>query len=851
MKKFLLTFLYLAIFVIPSYSQVVVNEIMYAPTDATNEWFELYNTGAGEVNIQNWKWRDLQSTTLRTITVQSISIPAEGFIIVCQDSVKFKNQYPGIQGLYLQPNGWNALNNTGNDGVTLYDASNLLVDSVIYSSTWGGQGGFSLERKNPFGPSNDQNNWGTCIAPERATPNLPNSLLPRQFDLWLKTFTISPQEPKVGNTLNLDFVVDNIGTNAATDFSLNIYYDENRNGIPDPGELINTQSYPFLNPGDTLTKNLQIQDIDSGFKQYIGVVDFPADQDTSTNKLIRFVNVGGPPVTVSDVVVNEIMYTPTDATNEWFEIYNRGAQPVNVNNWKWRDLGTTTLRVITISDIFIQPGGYLVVCQDSVKFRARFPNVAGTILQSSGWSALNNTGDDGVTLYNASGSKVDSVIYNSIWGGQGAISLERKLADAPSNDQNNWGSSIAIDKATPNRVNSITPKDFDIALTAFSIEPLFPASGETVRFDFVIKNPGLNAAQNFSLNIYNDVNFDSIPDPGELINSNSFTNLNTGDSLLYSYSIPDIDSGYKQYIALLVYPPDEDTSNNKIVKNINVGGDAGGNFVINEIMFDPLVGQSEWIELYNATGQSINIRNYRFVESSNIFRFSPGEDYFINPGDFIVVAQDTSIFQRYSQLRNLEPNQHLFFMSSMSLSNSGEVLTFTDSLGNILDQVDYTPNWKNPNIPDPKGISLERINPRLGSNDAMNWSSCADQLGGTPGRQNSIFTPDLPSTGTVTISPNPFSPDGDGHEDFTIIKYKLTVPFAQMRVKVFDIKGRLVRSLANNQVTANEGTIIFDGLSDNGEKLRIGIYILYIEAIDDRGGQVDVIKAPVVVAAKL
>ena len=72
-----------------------------------------------------------------------------------------------------------------------------------------------------------------------------------------------------------------------------------------------------------------------------------------------------------------------------------------------------------------------------------------------------------------------------------------------------------------------------------------------------------------------------------------------------------------------------------------------------------------------------------------------------------------------------------------------------------------------------------------------------------------------------------------------------------MRVKVYDIKGRLVKTLANNSVTGSEGTIIFNGFDDSNQKLRVGIYILLIEAVDDAGGTVDNIKTPVVIASKL
>ncbi|MEO8666707.1 MAG: gliding motility-associated C-terminal domain-containing protein, partial [Ignavibacteria bacterium] len=157
----------------------------------------------------------------------------------------------------------------------------------------------------------------------------------------------------------------------------------------------------------------------------------------------------------------------------------------------------------------------------------------------------------------------------------------------------------------------------------------------------------------------------------------------------------------------------------------------------------------------------------------------------------------------------------------------------------------------NPELSDTKGISLERINPSFVSNDRSNWNSSADISGGTPGKRNSIFLKDLSASSSVTIFPNPFSPDGDGFEDYALIKYKLNVPFAQMRVKVFDVKGRIVRTLANNLFTGNEGSIIFNGYGDDDQRLRVGIYILLIEAVDSKGGTVSNVKEAIVIAGML
>jgi hypothetical protein len=56
-----------------------------------------------------------------------------------------------------------------------------------------------------------------------------------------------------------------------------------------------------------------------------------------------------------------------------------------------------------------------------------------------------------------------------------------------------------------------------------------------------------------------------------------------------------------------------------------------------------------------------------------------------------------------------------------------------------------------------------------------------------------------------------------------------------------------VRTLVNNQPSGSSGSIIFDGLDDEGNVLRIGIYIAYLEALNDNTGVVEILKTVFVV----
>jgi flagellar hook assembly protein FlgD len=169
----------------------------------------------------------------------------------------------------------------------------------------------------------------------------------------------------------------------------------------------------------------------------------------------------------------------------------------------------------------------------------------------------------------------------------------------------------------------------------------------------------------------------------------------------------------------------------------------------------------------------------------------------------------------------------------------------------VIDSVFYNPNWTNKNIAELKNKSLERISPQLGSNETANWSTSVSKQGATPGKANSVLTENSTNINGLTFNPNPFSPDNDGFEDFSIINYSLPFNTAQIRVKIFDDKGRLVRMLANNQAVSSNGAIVFDGLNDAGNALRIGMYIVFLEAVDTKSGNSISFKDVIVVARKL
>lgn len=1018
MKKNFLRGLGLLLFLCSlTYSQnpgdVVINEIMYAPAPAANEWFELYNNTTTPFSLANWKWKDA-TATLRIITTQNINLPANGFAVVCQDSTAFRTAFPGFTGILLQPsNGWSSLNNTGTENLVIFKADTTIADSIQFTNSWGGgSGNRSLERISSTAPTNQQSNWGTSSAALGATPGLRNSISPLANDLALNILSFSSNNPVIGTNLQITANVKNRGTNAANSFNVSFYDDYNDDGNPAPNELISTvNSSAPLSAGDSVNLNTSKVMDSLGVRQFIAVVNFTGDEDTSNNKrtgTVTVVNISS----FDSLVINEIMYAPTPSTNEWFEIYNKTSNPVNLANWKWKD-ATATVNTITTQAILIPANGFAVICQDSAAVKSAYPNNPGIYIQT-GWSSLNNTGDN-IVLFNSAGTVIDSITFTSGWGGStNNRSLERISYTAPTNQQSNWGTCFAVIGATPNKINSLVPKPNDLALNKITFNRTLPALGDTLGIIAQVKNRGLNPAVSYTVSFYDDYNKDSIAAPNELkATINSPGSLNTGDSVNITYSQILDSAGLRQFIAVVNYSADEDTSNNKYTASIEVsGGSTAGRVIINEIMYDfpdgecewveiynntdsvvnlknwkisdnsltqvnitsndffvnqqsytvisqssaifanhpsidsskviimssfpslnnagdaviiykingsvsdrvdylpdwggdnssleridingvsndssnwassiacerstptiinsitsavhyqrndlvineimaaPLTGQPEYIELYNPTNQNINIAGWLYTETGGSKGLSDTCSAIIKPGMYAVIAADTNIYNAFPYLRTPDSTQCVFIAGSLGLNNEGDLVQIADVFKTVVDSIFYSDNWYNPNLPG-SGRSLEKLNPGFNGNDGRNWSSCTYPNGGSPGLKNSIYTGSVISTGEITVSPNPFSPDGDGYEDFTVISYKLQNTVSQVRMKIFDVKGRLVKTIMNNQTSGSQGQVVFDGLDEEKRKLRLGIYIIFLEALNDRNGVVETIKSTLVVGAKL
>ena len=100
------------------------------------------------------------------------------------------------------------------------------------------------------------------------------------------------------------------------------------------------------------------------------------------------------------------------------------------------------------------------------------------------------------------------------------------------------------------------------------------------------------------------------------------------------------------------------------------------------------------------------------------------------------------------------------------------------------------------------------------------------------------------------MTPEVFTPDDDGQQDFTTLNYQLDQPGYVGSVTVYDALGRLTRRLLRNESLPTVGFVPWDGLDEGGRKAAVGYYILHVELFRPASGERREYKKTVVLGTR-
>lgn len=260
-----------------------------------------------------------------------------------------------------------------------------------------------------------------------------------------------------------------------------------------------------------------------------------------------------------------------------------------------------------------------------------------------------------------------------------------------------------------------------------------------------------------------------------------------------------------------------------------------GEMVVNEILFDPFTGGSDYVELYNNSTKSLDLYNYMIANHDD--GLDNHKDipinYILLPGEYVLLTEDSAA----TAAAYINRNSAVFIeMDLPSFNNDSSTVYVLNPDSLILDAFSYDEDMHFELINDAEGVSLERIDQNAETNNAFNWHSAAEAVGwGTPGIENSQNYSSISSGMFFSVETPVFSPDNDGYEDVGVFSFTMENAGYVANLYIYDHHGRIVKQLLKNELLGAEGTVSWDGVINNGEKGRAGIYIVYFEVFDLQG----------------
>ncbi|MCY7411359.1 MAG: lamin tail domain-containing protein, partial [Chitinophagales bacterium] len=277
-----------------------------------------------------------------------------------------------------------------------------------------------------------------------------------------------------------------------------------------------------------------------------------------------------------------------------------------------------------------------------------------------------------------------------------------------------------------------------------------------------------------------------------------------------------------------------------------------GDILINEILFNPKTGGYDYLEIYNNTDKIFDLKDLKVSSADDFDSLTSineitSESFLLFPDQYVVLTENSDWVKQNYVAQN--PDWLLGITNLPSYNDDEGRVVLLNNLNERIDEFHYNASWHFPLIDDVEGVSLERIDPNQATQDSMNWHSAASTVGyGTPTYKNSQYS-EASFGNEITLSPQVFSPDNDGYNDVLNISYQFDKAGYTANVKIFDAEGRETINLIRNLLLAQTGNFTWDGVTNDGEKARVGTYIIYTQVFD-LNGKVKHYKKVCVVAAK-
>lgn len=529
-----------------------------------------------------------------------------------------------------------------------------------------------------------------------------------------------------------------------------------------------------------------------------------------------------------DIVIDEIMADPAPQVGlpnaEYIELKNVSGKEVNFQGWR---LTTSSSQSGLFPNYALPADSFLIIT--STSNAAAFAN-HGRVLGVPSFPSLANDGTT-ISLISKEGKLIHFVSYNTTWYAneikkEGGWSLEMIDTHNPCSGLTNWMSSSNGNGGTPGKKNAVDGVNKDDV--APEIKNVYVKDNTTIvlQFEEPVDSAAAVNKTNYSFNPA--ITLSSIA-----VSLDNFSEVELKTSSLEPTTV------YELTISML-----KDCAGNEINKNtkfqIGMFQEAGkSDLIISEILFNPKSDGYDYVELYNRSSKIIDasrlyIANRSTSGALNSLKKLSEQPHYIFPGAYIVVTENATSLNKSFLVKN---TKNVFELSALpSLPDDKGTVVLADFQGTVLDELSYEDDWHFDLLANEEGVALERIDTETPTQNKNNWHSAASTAGyGTPTYRNSQHKQTETINALVSIAPKLFSPDNDGYEDLTSIRYQLEEAGYVANIIIFDLTGKQIRHLVKNATLALKGSWNWDGLDESGKKLPVGNYIIYTELFNLKG----------------
>jgi hypothetical protein len=537
-------------------------------------------------------------------------------------------------------------------------------------------------------------------------------------------------------------------------------------------------------------------------------------------------------VKTGDILINELMADPSPEVGlpdaEYIELYNPSAWPVNLDGWQLSSGNSKWKMPAALMD----PYAFLLITSPGAVslFDVSCP-VLGLI---PGSGSLSNGGAT-VILRDQNGKIISAVSYDDSWYGgtskqDGGWSLERIDPSCICLEEANWRASESVSGGTPGNPNSI------LGMLEDTIPPvpvrLAPITDTSL---LLVYNEPPDSASACTPGRYSVSG--GIGVPVQVWQSGPM-----GREFILELPV-SLQKGL--LYELLVQPGVYDCQGNASLQEYSLplafAEEADSlDLLFSEILYDVSAEGAEFLEIYNNSARVIDLQGMEVAslragseEIQNSASIS-AEPRLIFPGDYLALSAWPQRLSSFYEIKN--PAALLQVPGMPLLSNEGGCVVLLTQGGRVIDKACWNDEMHHALLVNTQGVSLERTGFEGSSRQTYNWHSAASLAGwATPGYENSQETETGIEDVRVRIVPEMITPDNDGKDDYVSILFHMGEPGWTAHVQVYDMAGRLVRQLANNQLTGTEGLVNWDGQDDRGIPCYNGIYIIRVSMFNMKG----------------